>query len=117
VEAPSVSDIVINPTEERPRVGSSQSISVGQQIQELERSLQETQHLFALPIRTDELGRLPVHDPFQYEFTFHYQPDFGIAQAASGMLQPKFSHTVDPMTGNFRRENDFAYVLMCSIQG
>ncbi|KAJ7857541.1 fungal-specific transcription factor domain-containing protein [Mycena leptocephala] len=99
VEAPSVSEVAINPAEERPRAGSSESISVGQQIQELERSLQETQHLFALPIRTDELGRLPVYDPFQYEFTFHYQPDFGNGQAASGVLQPELFRTVDPVIG------------------
>jgi hypothetical protein len=107
VEAPIASEVVINPAEEHPRAGSSESISVGQQIQELERSLQETQHLFALPIRTDELGRLPVYDPFQYEFTFHYQPDFGNGQAASGVLQPELFRTVDPVIGNFLLLNRF----------
>ncbi|KAJ6448044.1 hypothetical protein C8R47DRAFT_1219237 [Mycena vitilis] len=40
------------------------------------RSIRPADHLYTLPLRAEELGRLPVYDPFQYEFNFHYQPDF-----------------------------------------
>ncbi|KAJ6541641.1 fungal-specific transcription factor domain-containing protein, partial [Mycena capillaripes] len=46
------------------------STSVAEQIQALERSIQETDHLFSLPLHTEELGRLPIYDSFDYEFTF-----------------------------------------------
>ncbi|KAJ7847548.1 fungal-specific transcription factor domain-containing protein [Mycena leptocephala] len=50
-----------------------------------------TDHLFSLPLHTDELGRLPIYDPFHYEFTFHYQQDSLNYDAASG-LQPELSN-------------------------
>ncbi|KAF7337119.1 Fungal-trans domain-containing protein [Mycena venus] len=41
----------------------------------LERSIQETDHLFSLPLLTEELGRLPVYDSFDYEPTFQSNED------------------------------------------
>ncbi|KAJ7696773.1 hypothetical protein B0H17DRAFT_1197881 [Mycena rosella] len=54
-------------------------MSVTQQIEALELSIRETDHLFALPLHTEELGRLPIYDSFDYNFTFQsdnneYQP-------------------------------------------
>jgi hypothetical protein len=57
--------------------------------------------LFSLPLHTDELGRLPIYDPFHYEFTFHYQQDSLNHDAASG-LQPELSNA-DLLTGNIRK--------------
>jgi hypothetical protein len=40
--------------------------------------IQETDHLFSLPLFTEDLGRLPVYDPFDYEPTFQpneFEPD------------------------------------------
>ncbi|KAJ7672018.1 fungal-specific transcription factor domain-containing protein [Mycena rosella] len=56
----------------RPNTGTSRinALSVAQQIQALELSVQETDHLFALPLHTADLGRLPIYDSFDYNFTF-----------------------------------------------
>ncbi|KAJ7045258.1 fungal-specific transcription factor domain-containing protein [Mycena alexandri] len=62
------------------------SISVTQQMQALERSFQETENLFSLPLRTDELGRLPIYDSFDYQFT-DYGLDFQNVEAPP--LQPE----------------------------
>ncbi|KAJ7052275.1 fungal-specific transcription factor domain-containing protein [Mycena amicta] len=66
------------PQEEEPR-SPSQSVSlrtslsspvpessVVKQLQVLQRSIQDTEHLFTLPLRTDELGRLPVHSSWTF---------------------------------------------------
>ncbi|KAJ7765282.1 fungal-specific transcription factor domain-containing protein [Mycena metata] len=49
--------------------------SITQQMRELEDSLTATNHLFSLPLYTEELGRLPVYDAFDYQFAA--QPDIG----------------------------------------
>ncbi|KAJ7146627.1 fungal-specific transcription factor domain-containing protein [Mycena epipterygia] len=72
-EIPPVLPAFIDPPEERG------PLSVAEQIQTLQLSVQETEYLFALPIHTEELGRLAVYDSFNYEFHFqpndiHYQP-------------------------------------------
>ncbi|KAJ7631681.1 fungal-specific transcription factor domain-containing protein [Mycena polygramma] len=58
----------LDPGSDAPTTDSS--VSATEQLQALERSIQETNHLFSLPLHTDELGRLPVYDSFHYEFTF-----------------------------------------------
>ncbi|KAJ7137355.1 fungal-specific transcription factor domain-containing protein [Mycena crocata] len=77
----STPDIVLDI--EHPTAGSSRAtsedVSVDEQIEALERSIKETDHLFSLPLHTEELGRLPVYDSFNYDFGFqlenlHYQP-------------------------------------------
>ncbi|KAJ7827197.1 hypothetical protein B0H13DRAFT_2120011 [Mycena leptocephala] len=85
---PNVPEISVHPAEV-PITDSSDSVA--HQMQALERSIEETGHLFSLPLHTEELGRLPVYDSFDYEFTFnskdiHYQPT----------LTPQFLHSVDP---------------------
>ncbi|KAJ6601083.1 fungal-specific transcription factor domain-containing protein [Mycena vulgaris] len=90
------------PLEERPIAGSSRVMSVTQQIQALELSIRETEHLFSLPLRTEELGRLPIYDSFDYQFTFqssdiHYQPRSHLdLPSASGSEDPYFLDGVDP---------------------
>ncbi|KAJ7123989.1 fungal-specific transcription factor domain-containing protein [Mycena crocata] len=61
--------------DERPVAGSSRVMSVDHQIRALELSLQETDHLFSLPLHTEELGRLPVYHSFEYDFRVGVQED------------------------------------------
>ncbi|KAJ7466448.1 fungal-specific transcription factor domain-containing protein [Mycena latifolia] len=49
---------------------SSGILSVEDEIQALQISMQETDPLFALPLYTEELGRLPVYDSFDYDAAF-----------------------------------------------
>ncbi|KAJ7696784.1 hypothetical protein B0H17DRAFT_1053049 [Mycena rosella] len=58
--------------EVRPNVGTStaRAFSVAEQLQALELSVRETDHLFSLPLHTADLGRLPIYDSFDYNFTF-----------------------------------------------
>ncbi|KAJ7157327.1 fungal-specific transcription factor domain-containing protein [Mycena filopes] len=42
------------------------------QLEQLERSLQETNHLFALPMSTHELGVLPVYESFDADFRYDH---------------------------------------------
>ncbi|KAJ7466218.1 fungal-specific transcription factor domain-containing protein [Mycena galericulata] len=61
-------DILIEPSEGR-RVAGSSRMSMSRQMQELHLATQETS-LFSLPLHTEELGRLPVYESFDYDFTF-----------------------------------------------
>ncbi|KAJ7617218.1 fungal-specific transcription factor domain-containing protein [Roridomyces roridus] len=45
--------------------------TVQEQLEQLERSIQETDHLFSLPISTEELGLLPVHESFDFPYDVH----------------------------------------------
>ncbi|KAJ7862441.1 fungal-specific transcription factor domain-containing protein [Mycena leptocephala] len=99
---PNVPEISVHPAEV-PITDSSDSVA--HQMQALERSIEETGHLFSLPLHTEELGRLPVYDSFDYEFTFnskdiHYQPhsylDSDSPYDVSGPVTPQFLHSVDP---------------------
>ncbi|KAJ7144802.1 fungal-specific transcription factor domain-containing protein [Mycena crocata] len=88
--SPVTSDLVLN--KKRPIAGSSRAMSVDQQIQALERSIQETDHLFSLPLRTEELGRLPVYDSFDYDFGFEpenvqYQPQSHLHAQTAGLME------------------------------
>ncbi|KAJ7447163.1 hypothetical protein FB451DRAFT_1536283 [Mycena latifolia] len=72
-DGPSLKQILLTQPEERTVVGTSEVMLAAQQIEVLELSIRETDHLFSLPLSTVELGRLPVYNSFDYEFTF--QPD------------------------------------------
>jgi hypothetical protein len=41
-----------------------------QQLEELELSIQQTKHLFSLPLHTEELGLLPIYESFDFQFNF-----------------------------------------------
>ncbi|KAJ7696792.1 fungal-specific transcription factor domain-containing protein [Mycena rosella] len=73
-EAPDPSEDLTIPEaspEARPIAGTSRAaLSVAQQIQALELSVREADQLFSLPLHTEELGRLPIYDSFDYNFTF-----------------------------------------------
>ncbi|KAJ6541557.1 fungal-specific transcription factor domain-containing protein [Mycena capillaripes] len=97
---PSVSKVVQIPPEGSP-IAESSTASVAQPGLGPERS---TDHLYSLPLRSDELGRLPIYDPFHYEFTFHYQPHTDLS--ASSEMQPEFLHPVDPGTGSVFETQD-----------
>ncbi|KAJ7862438.1 fungal-specific transcription factor domain-containing protein [Mycena leptocephala] len=97
---PNFPEISVHPAEV-PITGSS--TLVAQQMQELERSIEETGHLFSLPLHTEELGRLPVYDSFHYEFTFnsndiHYQPQSYLNPPydVSDPIPPQLLRSVDP---------------------
>jgi hypothetical protein len=103
---PNVPEISVHPAEV-PITDSSDSVA--HQMQALERSIEETGHLFSLPLHTEELGRLPVYDSFDYEFTFnskdiHYQPhsylDSDSPYDVSGPVTPQFLHSADPALGD-----------------
>ncbi|KAJ7652633.1 fungal-specific transcription factor domain-containing protein [Mycena rosella] len=81
----------------RPNAGTSRAnaLSVAQQIQAL--SIQETDPLFSLPLHTADLGRLPIYDSFDYNFTsqlsdirsqssFHMDP----RSNQLGSIEPEF---------------------------
>ncbi|KAJ6601088.1 fungal-specific transcription factor domain-containing protein [Mycena vulgaris] len=91
-----------NLLEDRPIAGSSRASSVAHQIHALELSIQETEHLFSLPLHTEELGRLPIYDSFDYEFTFQsnnnqYQPQSHLdSQYGEASLEPEFLYGGDP---------------------
>ncbi|KAJ7083344.1 fungal-specific transcription factor domain-containing protein [Mycena belliarum] len=78
-DAPSPPDVLVIPPAsptaptERRIAGHTRAMSVAQQMQALELSIQETEHLFSLPLRSEELGRLPVYDSYDYEPAL--QPD------------------------------------------
>ncbi|KAJ7447185.1 fungal-specific transcription factor domain-containing protein [Mycena latifolia] len=67
------SEVLLTHPEEHPVAGTSEVMFATQQIEALELSIRETDHLFSLPLSTEELGCLPIYDSFDYEFTF--QPD------------------------------------------
>ncbi|KAJ6570907.1 fungal-specific transcription factor domain-containing protein [Mycena vulgaris] len=95
-EEPTSRDVSLNPLDDRPIAGSSRVMSTAQQIQALEISIQETEHLFSLPLHTEELGRLPIYDSFDYEFTFRsndiqYQPQSHLdSQSGEASVEPVF---------------------------
>ncbi|KAJ7146469.1 hypothetical protein C8R44DRAFT_724248 [Mycena epipterygia] len=73
--------------------GTDGSMSAAEKIKALEFSIQETAHLFALPLHTEELGRLAVYDSFDYEFPFqpndiHYQPQSHLDPQYGSMAGP-----------------------------
>ncbi|KAJ7089032.1 fungal-specific transcription factor domain-containing protein [Mycena crocata] len=77
--SPSISDVHLSSIGERPIAGSSRAASMVQQIQALELSMQEPDPVFSLPLHTEELGRLPIYDSFDYDFSIpsdniQYQP-------------------------------------------
>ncbi|KAJ6453213.1 fungal-specific transcription factor domain-containing protein [Mycena vitilis] len=58
-----------------------------EQLERLQLSIQETDHLFALPLYTQELGLLPVYEPFDFKYNhtehrtpFHLDAGFDFTQ-------------------------------------
>ncbi|KAJ6479244.1 fungal-specific transcription factor domain-containing protein [Mycena vitilis] len=72
---------------------------IAEQIEALERSIQETDHLFSLPLHTEELGRLPVYDSFDYEFP----------------IKPNDMRYPDDPPYDFSGEADFQQLLQDSL--
>jgi hypothetical protein len=117
---PNVPEISVH-TAKVPITGSS--TLVAQQMQELERSIEETGHLFSLPLHTEELGRLPVYDSFHYEFTFnsndiHYQPQSYLNPPydVSDPIPPQLLRSVDPALGDTRSCALRIYICSLAIQ-
>ncbi|KAJ7447187.1 fungal-specific transcription factor domain-containing protein [Mycena latifolia] len=101
--SPDVSEVSLGSSENRPIAGTSRAMSVAQQIKVLELSIQETEHLFSLPLHTEELGRLPIYDSFDYKFTFQsadvqYQPESHLDSQDEmfGPIDLQFLYGVDP---------------------
>lgn len=84
-----------------PPVAESSTASVVQPTQDPQ---PPSDHLYSLPLSTDELGRLPIYDPFHYEFTFHYQPDFHTEPSLSSVMQPESFNSLDLDIGDIRRK-------------
>lgn len=73
-----------------------------------DRSIQDTDNLFSLPIFTEELGRLPVYDSFDYEPRFqpnelHYPPRSYLD--SDDLMEPELLFGIDPALGNAPRCN------------
>ncbi|KAF7347109.1 Fungal-trans domain-containing protein [Mycena venus] len=66
-----------------------------QRMQALERSIQDTDHLFSLPLHTQELGRLPVYQ------SFDYQPAFQSTEPLHYMPRSHFDSRPDPMNSTY----------------
>ncbi|KAJ7927889.1 hypothetical protein B0H13DRAFT_1598225 [Mycena leptocephala] len=66
--SPTVSSSILSVEEATP--ASSGILSVEDEIKRLQISMQEMDPLFTLPLHTEELGRLPVYDSFDYDATF-----------------------------------------------
>jgi hypothetical protein len=45
-----------------------------QQLEDLELSIQQTDHLFSLPLSTQQLGLYPIYDSFDFDFQFSFDP-------------------------------------------
>ncbi|KAJ7842226.1 fungal-specific transcription factor domain-containing protein [Mycena olivaceomarginata] len=45
-----------------------------QQLEDLELSIQQTDHLFSLPLSTQQLGQLSIYDSFDFDFQFSFDP-------------------------------------------
>lgn len=77
-------------------------------MQELELSIQETSHLFSLPLHTEELGRLPVYDSFDYALSFEsggipHQPQSNL-ESPYGPVDPALLYGPEtPLIGETRR--------------
>ncbi|KAJ7690350.1 fungal-specific transcription factor domain-containing protein [Mycena rosella] len=107
VEGPlNISASSSTPLEERSIAGTSRVMSVDQQIQALELSIQETDHLFPLPLHTEELGCLPIYDSFDHSFTFQsnelqYQSQAHMDlqyEQAFGPIEPEFLAGLNPLS-------------------
>ncbi|KAJ6541626.1 fungal-specific transcription factor domain-containing protein [Mycena capillaripes] len=101
VQADNVQQVSLHRSES-PAAGFS--TAAAQQIEALERSIQETAHLFSLPLHTEELGRLPVYDSFDYEFTFKSgdieYPPLDFQYDVSAPIGPQVFPSVDPALGD-----------------
>ncbi|KAJ7110773.1 hypothetical protein C8R43DRAFT_1159861 [Mycena crocata] len=82
VSSSSSSELLLNSAEQRPIAGS-RVISATRQIQALELSIQQTDHLFSLPIHTEELGRLPV-----YNSNIRLHTNLGVMRIADSINSP-----------------------------
>ncbi|KAJ7292602.1 fungal-specific transcription factor domain-containing protein [Mycena rebaudengoi] len=102
--------------ERPPAPPGSNVLTIAQQIQELELSIQQTDNLFSLPLHTDELGRLPVYDSFDYNFNFppadtqqqQYQTTAQVYSDAMSFSPPEFVTPVP--NGGYQRQTDLAPV-------
>ncbi|KAJ7479527.1 fungal-specific transcription factor domain-containing protein [Mycena latifolia] len=98
--SPDPSGVSFTPPAERPVAGTSRVMFITQQIEALELSIRESDHLFSLPLHTEELGRLPIYDSFDYQFTFkhdiQYQPQSDPRYDDTfGLNEQEFSYGVD----------------------
>jgi len=66
--------------------------TAAQQLEQLELSIKQTDHLFALPLYTQELGVLPIYESFDFQFSFdpHQTPSPPSSNSSSGF---RFSST------------------------
>ncbi|KAJ7451669.1 fungal-specific transcription factor domain-containing protein [Mycena latifolia] len=96
--SPHVSVISLDPFVDRPIAGTSRAMSVARQMEALEISIRETDHLFSLPLRTEELGRLPIYDSFDYQFTFRSDD---IQCPPQSHLDFQFDKTIGPAHQEF----------------
>ncbi|KAJ7239775.1 fungal-specific transcription factor domain-containing protein [Mycena haematopus] len=53
-----------------PIARTTTTASAVQQLEDLELSIQQTDHLFSLPLSTQELGLLPIYESFDFQFDF-----------------------------------------------
>ncbi|KAJ7146437.1 fungal-specific transcription factor domain-containing protein [Mycena epipterygia] len=88
--SPSSSEAIRDGFEEPRNVaGSNRVTAVTQEIEQLQVSEQEIERLLFLPLRTEDLGRLPVYESFDFDSIFH--PDVFAESVGSTALDVPFS--------------------------
>ncbi|KAF7347198.1 Fungal-trans domain-containing protein [Mycena venus] len=104
-EEPSASPNVPEVTLNLPEASTA-----GQRMLAVTRSVQDSDPLFSLPLLTEELGRLPVYDSFDYEPTFqpndlHYSPQ-SYLEAERDLLEPELLFGADPALDSVFTQQD-----------
>ncbi|KAJ7146438.1 fungal-specific transcription factor domain-containing protein [Mycena epipterygia] len=69
-------DSAVMHSDMRAPIAPHSTESAAQQLEQLELSIQQTNHLFSLPLYTQELGLLPVYESFDFDYNFdqHHMP-------------------------------------------
>ncbi|KAJ6541636.1 fungal-specific transcription factor domain-containing protein [Mycena capillaripes] len=85
----------MHPALKRPIHGDAESddaidttteATVVEQLEKLERSIQQTDHLFSLPLYTQELGLLPVYESFDFQLDLNQHPQPESSNSGSGFI-------------------------------
>ncbi|KAJ7631671.1 fungal-specific transcription factor domain-containing protein [Mycena polygramma] len=71
------------------------------QLEQLEHSIQQTDHLFSLPLYTQELGVLPIYESLDFQFNFRpLSPGFGLPSSLDEAYPTGPEHSEFVSAGN-----------------
>ncbi|KAJ6479238.1 fungal-specific transcription factor domain-containing protein [Mycena vitilis] len=87
----------------RSRISHFPAATAIQQLEQLEHSMQQTNHLFTLPLYTQELGVLPIYESFDFQFNFQSSFNLSSSSAEAYPIGPEHSGqvSVDDDPGQF----------------